>query len=183
MYIGQGSSTRFVGSWISFLDSFFFSGKLFWRMESINVAGVLQKAGDADSKGPHQIPSVSWRYHHSLHFHIYQIALFVPGIQCPWYCNYKWWGDVIGEGGWWWLLYNRVWEEGQWVGIILQFFCFSSILLVLLSFVLLCPQYLCFKWLEHDRCCVCFFGFYFFSLSLAPLARSYWCIEIVASVM
>ena len=36
-------------------------------------------------KGPHQIPNVSWIYNHSLHFHIYQIASFVPGILCPLY--------------------------------------------------------------------------------------------------
>ena len=36
-------------------------------------------------KGLHQIPSVSWRYHHFLHFHIDQIASFVPGILCPLY--------------------------------------------------------------------------------------------------
>ena len=40
-----------------------------------------------------------------------------------------------------------------------------------------------FKWVEHDSCCVCFFVYYLFSLSLVPLTRSYWCIEIVVSVM
>ena len=40
-----------------------------------------------------------------------------------------------------------------------------------------------FKWLVHDSCCVCFFIFYFFSSSLFPLTRSYWCIEIVVSLM
>ena len=40
-----------------------------------------------------------------------------------------------------------------------------------------------FKWVEHDSCCVCFFVYYLFSLSLVPLTRSYWGIEIVVSVM
>ena len=49
VYIGQCSTIPFVGSWISFLGSLFFSGYLFEQMESINVPGVLQEAGDADS--------------------------------------------------------------------------------------------------------------------------------------
>ena len=47
-YIDQGSATQFVGSRISFLDSLLFPGWLFWWMESINVAAVLQEAGNAD---------------------------------------------------------------------------------------------------------------------------------------
>ena len=66
-------------------------------------------------KGPHQIPSVNWIFHHSLHFHIYQIVSFTPGILCPLYCYYEWWGDVIGGG---WLIHIRVWVGGQGVGII-----------------------------------------------------------------
>ena len=30
-----------------------------------------------------------------------------------------------------------------------------------------------FRWLEHDGCCVCFFVFSLFSLSLVPLTRSH----------
>ena len=48
VYVGQSSTIRFVGSWISFLDSLFFPGWLFRWMESINVAGILQEAGDTD---------------------------------------------------------------------------------------------------------------------------------------
>ena len=33
-----------------FLGSLVFSGELFGQMESINVGGVLQEAGDADSR-------------------------------------------------------------------------------------------------------------------------------------
>ena len=40
-----------------------------------------------------------------------------------------------------------------------------------------------FKWLEHDSCCVCFFVYCLFSLSLVSLSWSYWSIEIVVSVM
>ena len=40
-----------------------------------------------------------------------------------------------------------------------------------------------FRWLEHDGCCVCFFVFSLFSLSLVPLTRSHWCQEIVVPVV
>ena len=66
------------------------------------------------------------------------------------------------------------------VFVVVVFVIFS---LVLLFFVLSCLLSLCLKWLEHDGSCVCFFVFYFFSLSLVPLTRSYWCIEVVVSVM
>ena len=63
-------------------------------------------------------------------------------------------------------------------------FCFCFLSLMLLLFVLSCPLFLCFKRLEHDSCCVCFFVFFvFFSLSLVSLTRSYWSMEIVVSVM
>ena len=50
VYVSQGSTVRFVGSWISFLDCLFFHGWLFGQMESINMACVLQNARDANSK-------------------------------------------------------------------------------------------------------------------------------------
>ena len=40
-----------------------------------------------------------------------------------------------------------------------------------------------FKWVEHDSCCVFFFVYSLFSLSLVPLTRSYWGREIGVSVM
>ena len=40
-----------------------------------------------------------------------------------------------------------------------------------------------FKVTRHDSCCVCFFVYYLFSLSLVPLTRSYWGIKIVVYVM
>ena len=52
-------------------------------------------------------------------------------------------------------------------------------LFVFLSFGLSCPV----SFLEHDTCCVCFFVYYLLSLSLVPLSRSYWCIQIVVFVM
>ena len=36
-----------------------------------------------------------------------------------------------------------------------------------------------FDGVEHDSCCVCFFVYYLSCLSLVPLTRSYWGIEIV----
>ena len=43
-------------------------------------------------------------------------ASFLLQILRPLYCYYKWWGCGIGRG---WLIYNRVLEGGQEVGIIL----------------------------------------------------------------
>ena len=65
-----------------------------------------------------------------------------------------------GEGKW--LIYNRVWERGQGMGIILYFlfFCFFHLCFSPLLSHVLSP---CFKWVEHDSCCVCFcFLFFFF---------------------
>ena len=59
---------------------------------------------------------------------------------------------------------------------------FFFFLIMLLYFVLSCPVSF-FKWVKHDRCCICFFVYYFFSLSLVPLPRSYWGLEIVLSLM
>ena len=44
-------------------------------------------------------------------------------------------------------------------------------------------SYIFFNSAEHDSYCVCLFVYYLFSLSLFPLTRSYWDIEIVVSVM
>ena len=49
-------------------------------------------------------------------------------------------------------------------------FFFSPVCFCPLFFHALCPFL---KWLEHDSHCACFFVFYFFSLSLVPLTRSY----------
>ena len=40
----------FVGSLIFFQDFFFFLGELFGQVESVDDAGVLQEAGDAESR-------------------------------------------------------------------------------------------------------------------------------------
>ena len=131
VYVGHGSMIEFVGSWIWSMDSLLFSNELFGHMESINVAGVLQEAEDA---------SVSWIYHHSLHFHIYQIASFVPWTLCPLYCYYKWLGDRLG-GAWGvvGLIYNRVWEGDRGWVLSCSFWFWFFFPLVLLSFVLSCP--------------------------------------------
>ena len=41
-------------------------------------------------KGPHQILSVSWIFHHLSHFNIHQIDSFVPRILWSLYCYCKW---------------------------------------------------------------------------------------------
>ena len=78
---------------------------LIHRIESINVAAVLQEAEDqVVLQGLHQIPSVNWLFHHSLHFHIYYIVSFVAEMPWPLYCHYNWWGmgrwDRWGARGW-----------------------------------------------------------------------------------
>ena len=82
--------------WELNLISAFFA--FFWLIvwaDGINTCGWF----------PNQIPSVRWISHHSLHFYIYQIVPFAPGIPCPLYCFCESWGDVIG---WGWLLHIRV---------------------------------------------------------------------------
>ena len=84
-------------------------------MQSINVAHVLQKAGDADwSACPRSQVYVEYIIilytftfirlpHLYKQFYVYCIFITNGG------------GDGIGAG---WLIFNRVLEEGQWVGII-----------------------------------------------------------------
>ena len=61
---------------------------------------------------------------------------------------------------------------------------------LIVYFILICAfvfwsllSCLFFKYVEPDSCCVCFFVYYLFSLSLIPLTASYWSIKIVMSVM
>ena len=92
---------------------------------------------------------------------------------------YEWWGGE-GGGGWdrWGVIDSYQGVGGGTVGgyyLLVVFICafvFWSVMSCLF-----------FKWVEHDSCCVCFFVYYLFSLSLVPLTKSYWDIEIVVSVM
>ena len=106
----------------------------------------------------------------------------IPVILCPFYCYCEWCRHGLGRGL---LIYNMVWDGGQGVGIILQFLLFFSFFFFHLCFRPLFSHVLCpfFKWLQHDSCCLCFFVFYLFSLSMVPLTRIYYCKEIVVSVM
>ena len=134
--------------WELNLISGFFA--FFWLIvwaDRINKCGWCLAGGRGYwLNGPHQIPSVSWMYYHSLCFHIYQIASFVPGILCPLYSYYKRWGDGLGRG---WLIYNRVWVLScSFCFCFLCFFCFCFFHLCFCPFFshVLCPF---FKWLEH----------------------------------
>ena len=69
-------------------------------------------------QGRQQIPSASLKFDRPLHFHIYQIVSFLPGVPCPSYCYYKWCGNRIGRR---WLIYIKVWVGGQGMVIVLQF--------------------------------------------------------------
>ena len=75
-----------------------------------------------------------------------------------------------GWEGWGWFIYDRVWVEGRGGGYHF-FFIFFVLLLSCYKIVL--------SWLVHDSCCICFFVHFLLSLSLVPLIRCYWCIEIV----
>ena len=76
-------------------------------------------------------------------------------------------GDGIGRGDWF--------ISGGGYYLIVFFIC-AFVFWSLMSCLF-------FKWVKYDSCCVCFFVYYLFSLSLVPLTRSYWGIEIVVSVM
>ena len=83
-----------------------------------------------------QIPSVSWIFHHSVYFRIYQIVSFSPGILCPLYCYYEWWG------GWdrWGVVASYQGLGGGTGGGYYLLVCFLCLFLfVLLSFGLWCP--------------------------------------------
>ena len=78
--------------------------------------------------------------------------------------------QIMGERGRWEVvnLYYRVGNRAG-RGYHVTIFVFY---LVLLYFVVTFSVPL-FRWIEHDGCCVCFFVFSLFSLSLIPLTRSY----------
>ena len=118
--------------------------------DGINKCGLCL-AGGRGFKGLHQIPSVSWKFHHCLHFHIYYIVSFLPGILSPLYCYYKWWWEWIGEG---WLIYTRVWV-GERERVLSHSCCFFFITHAFV-FCSVMSSVSFFKSLEHDRCCVCF---------------------------
>ena len=106
--------------WELNLTSGFFG--FFWLIvwaDGINKCGwCLAQGRRYWLKGLHQIPSVSWIFQHSLHFHSYFIVSFVLGILCPLYCYHEWspiMNDGIGGG---WLIQIRVWVGGQVKGII-----------------------------------------------------------------
>ena len=162
--------------WELNLISGFFA--FFWLIvwaDGINKCGWCLAGGRwCWLKGVHQIPSVSWTVHHSLHFHMFYIVLFGLGILCPLYCYYEWWGHGIGGV---WLIHIKVWVGSQGLAIISYFvFICAYVFWSLVSCLF-------FKWVEHDSCCVCFFVYYLFSLFLVPLTRSYWSIEIVVPIM
>ena len=133
-------------------------------MESINVAGILQEAGML-TQGPAPDPKCKLNLWSFLTLPHLSDSLICTRSSMPIVLLLQMVGDGLGRG---WLIPFS--------------FCFVFFPLCVcpLFFHVLYPF---FKWLEHDSCCVCFFVFYFFSLSLVPLTRSYWCIESVVSVM
>ena len=166
----------FVESWIWFLGALLFCGYFFWWMQSMWVVscrrqGMLAQGPAPDPKCKLNISSF----------------LTLPHLLDCLICTRNSVSIVLllwmmgGWDRWGWLIHLRVWvgDSGWVLSLSLYIFFF---LFVLLSFGLSCP-YLFFKWVEHDSCCVCFYVDYLFPLSLVPLTRSYWDIEIVVSVM
>ena len=131
-YVRRPRQNNTIYSEFDLFSVFFVSSCLIvWvnGVESMDVATVR----GCWLKDLHQIQSVSWIHHYSLHFHIHYIASFVPRISWSLYCYFKWWGNrkVLG-----WFIYVRVWVGGQLVGII-----FFSVFVLLLIALL---------WLVHD---------------------------------
>ena len=94
--------------------------------------------------------------------------------------------QMVGDGiGGVWLIYNRVWEGDRgWILSCSFYFCFvfcfficAFVLCSLVSPVPFLSDYIMIAVVSVSL------FFYFFSLFLVPLTRSYWCIEIVVSVM
>ena len=120
-------------------------------------------------KGPHQIPSVSWLCHWFLTLsHLLDCLICTrnaTSIVLLLQMMAGW--DRLGGGGRWGLIFVWVSVGGQGVGIIwFSFSCAFVFCCLLFSVPLL-------RWLEDDGCCVYFFVFSLFSLSLVPLTRSY----------
>ena len=126
MYAGEGNTIRFVGSLIFFPDFLFLLRWLFGRIESMDVAGVLQEAGDADSRA--RTRSQVWVEYNIIPYTSTSITL--PHLYQGYHghCIVVWsnWGDGKVGGR---FIYVRVWVGRQGVGII--FFLFFVLLIVL----------------------------------------------------
>ena len=148
VYIGQGNMSWVVGSLVFFHDFLFLLTWLFGRMESMDAAGVLQEAGDADSRACTR--SQVWvEKHHSLNFHIYYIVQFMPKISWSLYCYFKWWGKRKVGG---WFIYVRVWLQETRGGYhIFSIFCSPFVLPLIVL-----------PWLVHDSL-LCLFHCSFFA--------------------
>ena len=156
VYVCQGSIKLRVGSLISFLDFlFFFPGWLFWPMESINVTGILQEAGNADSRV----------ILYSKCKLIISSVLTLPHLLDCLICTRNTMtvvvllqmmrgNEVAGGGGWFILGYELGYRE--WVSAY-SFCCFFSCAFVICSLTFLVPL---FRWIEHDDYNFCSFVFF-----------------------
>ena len=127
----------------------FLLGWLFGRMESMDVAGVLQEARDADWRDATD-PKCKLNISSFLtlpHSSDCLICSKKVMIMC---CYCKWWGDGKVGGGSFMLRFG---EDRRWVSYF-YIFCFVFVLLLIVL-----------SWLVHDSCCVflCFFFAFFFS--------------------
>ena len=106
MYVGQGSTIGFVGSLIFFQDFLFLLRWFFGQMESMDVSGVLQEAGDADLRVCTR--SQVWNEYNIIPYTSAPITL---SHLCQGYL-----GHCIFTSRW--FIYFRVWVGEQGVGII-----------------------------------------------------------------
>ena len=147
--------------------------KLYW-VDGISKCGWCLAGGRGCwLKGSHQNPSVSWIFSSFLTLpHVLDCLIctrnFVTIFLLLWMMRgWDRWGVVDshqGVGGGTGVGYYLI----VFLGFFICAFIFWSLMSCLLS-----------EWVEHDGCCVCFFVHYLFSLSLVPLTRSYWGIEIL----
>ena len=139
--------------WELNLISGFFT--FFWLIvwsDGINKCGWCLAGGRGCwLMGPHQIPSVSWIFHHSLHFHIYYIISFLLGILCLLYYHYEWWGNGIGGVGW--LIHIRVWILSH--SFVFFYLCFCLFVSHVLSLFWVSRAW----WLLHLCLCLLFVFF------------------------
>ena len=79
--------------WLNLISGFLVFFWLIVWADGINKCGWCLAGGRwCWLKGTHQIPKLSWIFHHSLHFYFYWIISFVLGFLRPLYCYYKWCG-------------------------------------------------------------------------------------------
>ena len=126
VYLGQGNMIQFVRR-LMILKDFFVSSWLIVWVDGISGCGSCLAEGRRYwLKGQHKIPNVILIFHHSLHFHIYQIVHLCQGFHnhCVVTANDGGMGEM---GGGWFVLGFGGGDKG-WVSYFFYFlFCFCAV--------------------------------------------------------